>query len=101
MAYGLSFSAEFYQLAGDEELLPADMEGIEPVSVWQALLAMSERDWETMSREVFGHKGIDVETVMDKIRQTDTCSDLSSPVTVWIDDEGYWTVDVFENSDDN
>jgi hypothetical protein len=33
---------------------------------------------------------------MQKIRETDTCGDLRSPVDVWIDPEGYYRVMVHE-----
>jgi hypothetical protein len=39
---------------------------------------------------------VQIYTVMDKIRETNTCGSLSSPVDVWIDEEGYFTVDVYD-----
>lgn len=100
MAFGLSFSEEFYVQEGDFELGPD--ESLEPTSVYRALLAMTEDEWKEMCREVFPRVDIDIidcSMVLDKIRETDTCSDLSSPVTVWIDEEGFYTIDVYDPQD--
>lgn len=84
-------------------MTPKDMVGHTPVTVWQALLTMNDDVWAEMIREVFGcHVDyVDVDTVMEKIRETDTCTDLSSPVTVWIDQEGFYTVDVHDQKKEN
>jgi hypothetical protein len=42
-----------------------------------------------------------VADIMDKIRKTDTVTDLSPPVEVWIDDEGFYTVLVHEPKEEN
>lgn len=39
--------------------------------------------------------------VMDKIRETDTVTDLSAPVEVWIDDGGYYTVSVHDPAEED
>ena len=96
MAYSLSFSGEFF-------VGPHDCEGVEddspPTSVLQALRAMSKAAWAEMAQEVFGVSGeyLDLDTVMSKIRETDTCSTLSSPVSVWIDAEGWYQVAVHDS----
>lgn len=103
MSYSLSFSPEFFYAEGepyDRADLALNAEG-EPYSVYSAICLMSEKrklDWNRMAREVFGCKGehLTAEAVLEKIQETDTCGTLSSPVDVWIDSEGYYTVDVHE-----
>ena len=93
MAFDLSFAAEFFIGPYDFDTAPNDP----PTSVYQALQAMSAELWAEMCEEVFpgiDPDFIDCNTVMDKIRETDTCTDLRSPVEVWIDREGYFTVEV-------
>lgn len=91
MSYSLSFSPEFF----DSEDAPSKDR---PFTVRQALEAMPEDRWAEMAREVFNcdPQFVDVDTVMQKITETDTCGTLSSPVDVWIDPEGYFTVDVYD-----
>lgn len=103
MSFSLSFSPEFFLAAGepyDRSDLALNADG-EPYSVYSAICVMADkrkRDWNHMASEVFGCKGehLTPETVLDKIRETDTCGTLSNPVDVWIDPEGYFTVDVHE-----
>ena len=59
---------------------------------------MPAREWNRMCREVFGcHPDyVDLDTVLSRILETDTVGTLSSPIDVWIDDDGYFTVDVHE-----
>ena len=97
MAFSLSFSPEFY---GDcYNAQPSDR----PTTVADALASMSDEQWESMAQDVFGCSGeyLGIEDVMAEIEETDTCSDLSSPVSVWIDDDGYFTVDVYDERDDD
>jgi len=91
MSYSLSFSPEFYD---SEDDYSADR----PFTVRQALEAMPDDRWAELAREVFGCEPefLDTDTVMQKIAETDTCGTLSSPVDVWIDPEGYFTVDVYD-----
>ena len=91
MAYGLSFSAAFY---GDcEKATKSDR----PTNVADALASMPDDTWSGMCSEVFNRSPdyVDLEAVMLKIRDTDTCSNLDSPVSVWIDEEGWYAVDVY------
>jgi hypothetical protein len=37
---------------------------------------------------------------MNKIKETDTVGTLTPPVDVWIDEQGYYTVDVYDEPDD-
>jgi hypothetical protein len=36
------------------------------------------------------------ESVLDKIIETDTCSNFDAPVEVWIDTQGYYSVRVYD-----
>lgn len=95
MAFSLSFSPEFF-------IGPHDLDGVEfdknrPTSVYQAIQAMTDEDFEEMAREVFDCDPdfVSTEMVLTKIQETDTCRDLRSPVKVYIDPEGYFSVDVY------
>lgn len=97
MAFSLSFSPEFF-------IGPHDFEAVEfdekrPTSVWQAIMAMSEDQYAEMAREVFGCEPefVDADAVLTKIQETNTCRDLRSPVEVYIDPEGYFTVEVYDS----
>ena len=74
-----------------------------PTTVVQALFNMSKKQWADMARDVFGCNSphalsttyMDLETVFSKVIETDTVSNLNSPVEVWIDEDGYYTVYVY------
>lgn len=91
MVYSHSFSSDFY---GD----PYNCSKAKrPETVCDALASMPKRKWDRMAREVFNVPGdrLDVDTVLLKIIETDTVGHISVPVDVWIDDEGWHTVDVY------
>lgn len=91
MAYSHSFAAGFY---GDVyEAAPCKR----PTNLADAIASMEEHIWSAMARDVFDcdPEFLDVETVFNKAIETDTVSDLCSPVNVWIDSEGFYTVEVF------
>jgi hypothetical protein len=58
------------------------MEVFDAKSAEDAAFAVDAEDWP--------HR------VLERIKETDTCGDLRSPVDVWIDDEGWWTLDIYE-----
>ena len=97
MAFELSFSPEFFigphDMDGSVDLSPSNET---PSSVYQAIHAMSEDSFAEMARDVFGCEPefVDAEMVLQKIHETDTCGDLRSPVDVWIDEDGYYRLDV-------
>jgi hypothetical protein len=103
MAYGLSFSDSFFfGEAPLDEMETSD----KPTSVLQAIISMEREASISLALEVFGETAdsapiaIDAEDwpyrVLERIKETDTCGDLSSPVDVWIDEEGWWTLDIYE-----
>lgn len=105
MSFELSFSPEFYFAEGepyDRSDLALNADG-QPYSVYSAICLMAEKrksDWRRLAREVFGCKPehLTAETVLDKIHETNTCGTISVPVDVWIDPEGYHTVEVHDAS---
>ena len=101
MSFGHSFTEGFYY---DEQVQndAAPNKSKRPTSVAMALRSMPKKKWNAMCKDVFGCSPdfVDLDTVMDKIRETDTVGTLSVPVDVWIDEEGYYTVDVYDNRKD-
>lgn len=103
MSYSLGFSADFFLAEGepyDRSDLALNADG-KPVSVWSAISHMKEKnpiEWAGLAREVFdcAPEFLSEEIVLDKIRETDSCSNLSVPVRVWIDAEGNYSVEVWE-----
>jgi len=93
MSYALSFAEQFYY--------PEDMGQVKtserPTSVYQAVLSLSQDNLTEIAREVFhvDPQHLDAGMVMEKIHQTDTCTTLSPPVAVWIDEEGDFRVQVY------
>ena len=102
-AFSHSFSPEFY---GDVYTWTSP--GRQPTNVADALMNFWETDKEgfsAMVKELFpGYaKYVDeylpeslVADIMDKIRETDTVGTLTPPVDVWIDPEGYYRIDVYD-----
>ena len=106
-AYSHSFSPEFY---GDVYSWTSN--GPRPTNVADAINAWWEHDrksfmemikdefphWEAYAQEYLSESL--VAEIMDKIMETDTVGTLSPPVDVWIDSEGIYTVDVWDERDD-
>jgi len=96
MAFELSFSPEFF--IGPFDLDGDSFDKERPVSVYQAIKSMSDEEWSSMVEECFEGVEPGVDEVMSKIVETNTCRDLRSPVEVYIDDEGYHSVRVYEGA---
>lgn len=99
MNYDLNFSPEFFLAEGEpydrvDHAVNADNR---PISVYSAVTMMDEDEWASLATDVFGCKPehLTAETVIDKIRETNTCRNLNSPVEVWIDNEGSYVVRVW------
>lgn len=94
MSYSLSFADEFFVHDEIDSIRPSKR----PVSVYQAILSIKGDTWREIAREVFDvpPDGLTPEAVLDKIIETDTCSNFDVPVEVWIDDEGYYSVRVYD-----
>ena len=94
MSYAPSFAPEFFWgKVPVEKLKPSDR----PRSVYQAILRLSDQQWASLARELFRIEpnNLDVETVMQRVIETNTCRNLDPPVEIWIDQDGYFSVLVY------
>jgi hypothetical protein len=100
VAYPLTFGADFFWNERADSAIPRSPEK-RPTSVEQALLRLSEGTWERLARDVFQCEPeyLDIETVLRKIDETNTCLNLDSPVEVCIDPDGEFTVLVHDRDD--
>src|SRR5262245_56304627 len=94
----LSFAESFFYGEGEG---PYDLPwpAKRPTTVCQALVSMPEDEF----RECCEHLGLDpdgeavVNDIIDVIRRTDCCDGYDSPVTVYIDEDGWFSVTVYDN----
>lgn len=98
MSFELSFSEDFFYGEGYSLDDPPETSE-QPTSVLQALVSLSTAE-QTELREEFKippEASLEalVAHLLDLIRETNTCTDLSSPVEVWIDPEGWNTIRVY------
>lgn len=104
MPYELSFSEDFFSGDGECDVYsvpPSDR----PTSVLQAIVSLPRELQVEIAREVMGANDpelyVESESfafdVLERVRETNTCGDLSSPVDVWIDSEGWYTVEVHDD----
>lgn len=100
MAYALSFSPEFFWHDDVDSLTSRGAEK-RPTSVEQAVSQMSVDTWEQLAREVFDcePEHLNIETVLQKIEETNLCLNLDSPVEVWIDRDGEFTLLVHDRDE--
>ena len=101
MAYELSFSSDFYMLPGELYDGADYPHGSEPYSVLGAIRALGEDERAAIAREVFDidPQYLTEETLLECVQDVNTCTNLSSPVEVWLDDKGAHTLDVYEAGD--
>lgn len=102
MSFDISdFSPEFFFAEGE----PYDRTDLalnsknKPISVWSAIgLALEDDKEKTRIAEYLDIEPeyLTAEMVLDAIRNVDTCTDLTSPVEVWIDDDGWCTLLVYD-----
>lgn len=99
MAYDLCFVEGFFFEEHDDHF---GGETNRPTSVYSAIKSMAAlrpRDWQSMLEDVFPNvppARVDVDMVMAKIRETNTCRNITNPVEVYIDREGWHSVTVYE-----
>lgn len=101
MAYDLSFSESFFS---GPDYYPEKSD--RPTTVMQAIESLSDEEKIAIAVNVLGadpdsaHLCVDSESfnhdVMEEIRKTNTCDTLSSPITVYIDKDGWYSVTVYE-----
>jgi hypothetical protein len=94
MLYRLNFPAAFFW--GDGPLRPSSY----PTSVYQALISLTPEEVAALARDVFhcSPDELDDKTVMDLILHTDTCRTLDSPIEVFIDPHGFYTLFIYYES---
>lgn len=104
MAYSHCFSPEFYFAEGepyDRSDNAVNSKG-QPVSLWSALNMLKENEpekWKWICLDCFPAikwELVALESIFETAKNTDTCGTLSSPVDVWIDPLGYYTVNVYD-----
>ena len=91
MSYALSFAPEFFWgKVPVEKMKPSDR----PTSVYQAVLSLTDEQWASLARDLFGIEpnDLDVEMVIQRVTETNTCRNLDVPVEVWIDRDGFFSV---------
>jgi hypothetical protein len=93
MSYALSFAERFFIDDDPEKIRPSER----PTTVYQSIISLSRDAWRHIAFEVFN---VPVDrltpgTVLDKVIETNTCSNLDEPVEVWIDSEGNHSLRVF------
>ena len=99
MAYDLSFSPEFFFAEGE----PYDggpNHGNRPTSVWGAIeLAMKNPSKRRELARILKTQPqyVTEEAVMDLVQSTNTCSNLNSPVEVWVDPDGDVRLKVYDS----
>jgi hypothetical protein len=92
----LSFSEEFFYAEGEGPFsLPPPSD--RPASVCQALVSMPEAEFRACCDRVGVHPDGEavINDLIDVIRRTDSCDDYSTPVTVYIDEDGDFSVTVY------
>ena len=99
MTYALSFSPDFLRDDEADGVARTPME--RPTSVAQALANLSAKTWSRLAREIFRcePKFLDIEAVLKKIEETNTCLNLDSPVEVAIDLDGDFSVLVYDRKE--
>jgi hypothetical protein len=101
MSFNLQFSPEFFFAEGepyDRSDLALNWRG-KPVSLYSAACYVQinmARMWDDMAQDLFDCSGSMLlpEMVVERAKETNACTDLSSPVQVWIDSDGKWTLRV-------
>ena len=96
MSFSLSFSPEFFLGTDEPEMIERRDR---PLSVLQAIVSLTEQQRAAIAREVFGcdEEALSDDLILRRVMETDTCTDLTSPVEVWIDDEGFHTLLVHDD----
>lgn len=97
MAFNLSQFGEDFFWGGTLHLNPGDDK--KPISVAEALCLMPEKKWERMCAAIFpdqDREEIGLDEVMDWVRKVNTCRNLNTPIEVFLDPEGLYTVFVHD-----
>lgn len=97
MTYALSFGPDFFWNEKCDDVLSRSPNK-RPTSVEQAVSQLSAGTWARLAREVFDCEPeyLNIEAVLQKIEETNTCLNLDPPVEVFIDRDGEFTVLVYD-----
>jgi hypothetical protein len=104
MSEPLNAPPEFYHADRepyDRSDLALNSDG-KPVSVWSALEYMREHEpvkWHGLAQDVFDlrfGRQLTLEAVLEKIQETNRCSNYGVPVEVWIDPNGDYMIEVYD-----
>ena len=86
MAFSLNFTGDFF-----DSLYSAIEEMAQDPITWEAVASYFEVEAEFLAPS----------TVYEKARELDTCDDLEAPVSVWLVEGGWITVDVPDTADED
>jgi len=100
MRYELSFSQGFFT----DETFPYETKLSEhATTVYQAIVSLPKEDKLAIAKILHSdNPEVYIQTesfdcdVLDKVMETNTCAQLSSPVDVYIDTEGFYSVLVYD-----
>ncbi len=86
VAYALSFGRDFFWNA-EYDAMSSHVATKRPTSIEEAVSQLSDETWDRIAREVFDCEPeyLNIETVLAKIEETNTCLNLDPPVKVCID----------------
>ena len=100
MTYALSFGSDFFWNERRDDVLTRNPTK-RPASVEQAVSQLSDETWSRLARDVFHTEPeyLNIETVLQKIEETNTCLNLDPPIEVFIDPDGEFTVLVHDHAD--
>lgn len=99
MSYELSFGPEFFYAEHDDHF---GGETERPTTVYAAIRSLAKfhpEYWQRMVADVFPTvpaDRVDADMVMEQIRKTNACHNLQSPIEVYIDEEGWHSVTVYD-----
>ncbi len=99
MSYALSFGTDFLRDDVDDGRV-VDEASSRPTTVAQALAQLSDKTWSRLAREVFHCEPeyLDIDAVLQRVEETNTCFNLDSPVEVAIDRESEFTALVYDRN---
>jgi len=99
MSFDLDVSPEFYWGEGYSLDGPYPEVSERPTSVLQALVSLSAEEQAELREEfeIPSEAPFDalIARLFELVQETNTCTNLDSPVEVWIDSEGWHTVRVY------
>ena len=58
----------------------------------------SLKEYEKMCKAIFDSYHVDIYSVIDKIKETNTCDNYQVPVSVWIDKNGDYQLEIWDDT---